>query len=149
MPLQLPENIYNKVVACVNKAKAENVAGEYEDALELYRQAETLFPEPAEQYTGACMLYCLLAETLLQLKKEDEAFVQYNRAASCADGVNDAKISYQLGLYHLHRGNEKPALQHLQKAYRAGGEEVFTSRAETDRTFFKQHIFQRTIAAKT
>lgn len=143
MPLQLPENIYFEIIARVNKAKAETVAEEYEEALSWLRQAESLFPRPAEQYSGACMLYCLMAEVHLQLQQEEEAFKQLKRAEACADGVNDAKINYQLGLYFLHRGEEQPARQHLEKAYQIGGEEVFTSRVENDRTFFKQHIFRR------
>lgn len=140
--MHLPEETFQKIVSLINRAKIETERKAYDKALEFCQKAESIFPQPIESYTGACFLFLSMGELLLLMQQTDKAFAYFTRANDCADGLNDAKICYQLGLIHLHRGDIKEAKRQLTKAYTLGGESLFTSELEAELAFFNQHIFQ-------
>lgn len=140
--MHLPEETFQIIASLTNRAKIEMARKDYPRALEFFQKAEHSFPQPADNYTGACFLFYSTGELLLQMQRTDEALGYFTRAAACADELTDAKIYYQLGLIHLHNGNTTEAKQQLLKAYGMGGETLFTSKADSDVDFFSKHIFQ-------
>ncbi len=139
--MQLPEQTFSTIAALMNKATIEIERNSYAAALVLYQKAEAAFPQPVEDYTGACFLWYSMAQVYL-LQHEEAMALTYNaKAAACLDGFNDAKVYYQSGLLQLRMGKQAAAEADLNKAYALGGKVVFTGAQPDETAFFMEHIF--------
>jgi tetratricopeptide (TPR) repeat protein len=139
--MHLSKENFVSIVALTNKAKIELERKSYINALDFYKKAENIFPKPVEKYTGACFLFYSMAGLLLLMKNEQAAAQYLTRATKCLDGVNDAKIWYQLGLMHFSKNNTEQAIAYFRKAFSISKEEVFISTDQQEIDFFETYIF--------
>jgi tetratricopeptide (TPR) repeat protein len=142
--MHLPEETFHSIVALTNKAKIEVKREDYTNALSFYKKAETAFPQPIEQYTGACFLFYSIAELYFLMNEEIAATAYLNRAFECLDGVTDDKIWYRSGLQHFQKGNTDKAIGDLKKAFAISGKVTFVSTIPQEILFFETHIFSET-----
>jgi tetratricopeptide (TPR) repeat protein len=142
--MHLPEETFHSIVALMNKAKIEVKREDYAKALQFYLKAEAAFPQPIEQYTGACFLFYSFAELYFLMQEEATAIQYLTRASECLDGVTDDKIWYRFGLLHLQKGDTDKAIQDLNKAFAISGKETFVSKEQAEIAFFNTHIFPET-----
>jgi tetratricopeptide (TPR) repeat protein len=142
--MDLPEQTFSTIAAFMNKAKIEIERKDYAAALTMYQRAEAAFPQPVEDYTGACFLCYSIAQVYLLQKEEAKALVYAKRAIGCLDGFNDAKAWYQSGLLQLRLGNEEAAKDDLAKAFALGSKAVFVDALPNETAFFNEHIYPAT-----
>jgi tetratricopeptide (TPR) repeat protein len=142
--MHLPEETFHSIVSITNKAKIEVKRENYAKALSFYQQAEAAFPQPAEQYTGACFLFYSMAELYFLLNEEAAAIKYLTMASACLDGVTDDKIWYRFGLLHFQKGDTQKAIINFQKAFAISGKKTFVSTVAEETRFFETHIFNET-----
>jgi tetratricopeptide (TPR) repeat protein len=142
--MHLPEETFHSIVSLTNKAKIEVKRENYAKALGFYQQAEATFPQPIEQYTGACFLFYSMAELYFLLKEEAAALKYLTMSSECLDGVTDDKIWYRFGLLHFQKGDTQKASIDFQKAFAISGKETFVSTVPEEIKFFETHIFNET-----
>jgi tetratricopeptide (TPR) repeat protein len=142
--MQLPEQTFSAIAALMNKAKIEIDRKDYAAALLCYQKAAAAFPQPIEEYAGACFLWYSTAQVYLLQREEGTALIYNAKAAACLDGFNDAKVWYQAGLLHLRTGNPEAAKEDLTKAFALGGKAVFIDARPNETIFFKEHIYPET-----
>lgn len=139
--MHLRQDTFQYIASLMNKAKIEIAEKNYNRALDFYKRAEALFPQPIEHYTGACFLFYSMAELFLLMQNNTEALRYSFGALDCLDGINDAKVWYQSGLIYLRKNETETAKGHFKKAFAIGGKTVFTSIVQKEIDFFTEHIF--------
>ncbi|RAJ10880.1 hypothetical protein LX64_00487 [Chitinophaga skermanii] len=98
---------------------------EYDAAIEKFKEALDIIPQPKSAYEGAAWLYSSIGD--LYFLKDDFENAAENFAASlnCEDGKTSAFAQMRLGQSLLEMKDEDKAFEHLYKAYRLGGKPVF------------------------
>lgn len=99
--------------------------GDYRKALRLFYQGWLMLPKPQINYREAGWLLVGIGDSYYRLKQYTPGCEALRSANHCPEAMDNPFIHLRLGQC-LYRIGEKPsARNHLQKAYRLGGLQLF------------------------
>ena len=104
--------------------------GDYRKALRLFYQGWLALPKPQIKYREAGWLLVGIGDSYYRLKQYTPGCEALRSANHCPEATDNPFIHLRLGQC-LYRIGEKPsARNHLQKAYRLGGAQMFENEEE-------------------
>jgi tetratricopeptide (TPR) repeat protein len=127
--MELPEDIFSAVNDLCEEGNDLSASGTFRAAIEKWRSALALLPEPADKLDAATWLHASIGDAHYQLNKHAEAIEALYDALNCPDGHCNPFVHYMLGRSLLRVGDAKGADQLLQ-AYMPDGEDFFLSDEE-------------------
>ncbi len=104
--------------------------GDWAGALARWQQALALVPDPKTDWEAALWLYASIGEAYLAGEQPGPALDAYETAYRCPDGHLNPYVLLQLGKIYADKGDEKPAVQTLLRAYMLEGAEIFEGEAQ-------------------
>jgi tetratricopeptide (TPR) repeat protein len=102
-------------------------AGEFARALEAYRAAADLIPDPKENWQASTWVFTAIGETLYFKGRYAEALQNLCVAVVSPDGLGNPLVHLRLGEVYYELGNFEKAGDELTRAYMGGGREIFGS----------------------
>jgi tetratricopeptide (TPR) repeat protein len=97
----------------------------YPDAVDLYRRAWSLLPEPKEVWSAATWLLVAIADAQFLSLEFASAADTLESAKFCPGAIGNPFVHLRLGQSLLETGNRDRALDELTRAYMGGGREIF------------------------
>lgn len=99
--------------------------GEYEKAIEIYKQGIELIPEPKNLWETKLWFTAAIADSYWQMEKYNESLKYLDESLQVEGGKENAFIRLKRGqvLFELSRINE--AKEEFQIAYKLGGNDLF------------------------
>lgn len=94
-------------------------------AIESYRLAWDLLPEPKEEWEAATWILSAIGDAAFLSSSFEEAHVAFSRAVECPQELGNAFIHLRLGQCCFELNSPGKAADELARAYMAGGVEVF------------------------
>jgi len=123
--MELPDRLYQKVVNLSERGDHEAEAERFDRALDLYRQAYALLPEPAEQWTAATWLLGAIGDAQFFSGDLTQAAETFRKSLNSADGLGNAFLHLRMGQCLFELGETSEAMDQLTRAYMAGGRDIF------------------------
>ena len=126
-PAELPDDIYEQIEALSEAGNNCADDEDWEGAIEHWRLALGLLPEPAVQWEAATWLYASLGDAYYQSSEYDLAKDALYSALNGPDGQANPFVHYMLGktLWRLDEGDK--AIDALLRAYMLDGVDIFDS----------------------
>jgi tetratricopeptide (TPR) repeat protein len=124
--MDLPEDIFASVSELSEEGNDLSESGEFRAAIEKWRRALELLPEPTNQWEAATWLHASIGDAHYQLNEHAEAIESLYDALNCPDGHCNPFVHYMLGKSLVNVGDAKGRDQ-LLRAYMLDGEEIFLS----------------------
>ncbi|MCI0570063.1 MAG: hypothetical protein L0Y66_04865 [Myxococcaceae bacterium] len=116
---------YLRLKALCDEGEALFGARSYAKALERYRAARRILPEPIDEHEASTWVLAAIGDTLFQLGRHAEARPVLHDALLCPDALSNPFFQLRLGQVELELGNEVLATDHLAAAYLMDGRDVF------------------------
>ena len=109
---------------------------EYDKALEIWKKALDLIPEPKKNFSEAVWFLTSIGDIYFIQEKYEEAFNNFEDAKNnlSGDGINNPFILLRLGQSALELGKKELATENLLRAYMLEGKEIFE---EDDKKYFE------------
>lgn len=109
---------------------------EYDKALEIWKKALDLIPEPKKNFSEAVWFLTSIGDIYFIQEKYEEAFNNFEDAKNnlSGDGINNPFILLRLGKSELELGKKELATENLLRAYMLEGKEIFE---EDDKKYFE------------
>lgn len=109
---------------------------EYDKALEIWKKALDLIPEPKKNFSEAVWFLTSIGDIYFIQEKYEEAFNNFEDAKNnlSGDGINNPFILLRLGQSALELGKKELATESLLRAYMLEGKEIFE---EDDKKYFE------------
>ena len=124
-PPALPDDLQAEVAALSERGDRLAEAGNYNAALERYREALGLLPPPANRYPAHLWLLVAMADA--HFHRGDWGGCRQNlRDALQSGGSENAFVRLRLGQAHFELEELADAETHLFEAFRLGGEALFS-----------------------
>lgn len=98
---------------------------EYAAAIEKFKEALELVPEPKHEWEAGTWLYASIGNMYFMLDDYENAAKFFNDAVQSQEGKLNSFNQMRLGQSSLEMKQEDKALEHLLKAYRMGGKNLF------------------------
>ncbi|HEY9281498.1 MAG TPA: hypothetical protein VIP51_15615 [Eoetvoesiella sp.] len=124
--MELPDDIYQQIESLSEAGNECSDEGDFKGAIENWRQALAVLPEPSLDWEAATWLYASLGDAYYQLADYGMAKDALFIALSCPDGQGNAFIHYMMGKT-LMRLNDAGAVDELLRAYMLDGVDLFES----------------------
>jgi tetratricopeptide (TPR) repeat protein len=96
-------------------------------ALLRYREALALIPRPVEEHDAAARVLTAIGDMCFLLGRFSEGKHALQGAVRSSEGSTVPFIHLRLGQCELELGNQERAVAELARAYKGGGEELFSS----------------------
>lgn len=120
---------------------------EYEQALQLWKEALTLIPKPQQFYSETVYFLTAIGDIYFQRHQYKKAYEYFDKARGNLSGVGykNPFVMMRLGECCLEIGDEKNALEYLLRAYMLAGKEIFEpdEKGNDDKKYFeylKNHV---------
>jgi tetratricopeptide (TPR) repeat protein len=123
--MELPDDIYNKIVALSEEGDLFAEKEQFDDALTHYHEALSLLPEPKTDWEAATWLYTAIGDACFSKQDFDEALNAFEKALTSADGTGNPYIWFSLGQVFFEQGNKEKAKTHFFSAYMLDGDAIF------------------------
>jgi len=109
-------------------SEGERLAGQRElgTALLRYREALALIPRPVEEHDAAARVLTAIGDMCFLLGRYSEGKYALQGAVRSCAGPSVPFIHLRLGQCELELGNRERAVDELARAYKGGGEELFS-----------------------
>ena len=124
-PTELPDDIYGELKAHCQIGDELADGGSYLDALDHYRTAWELIPEPKNIWNASTWVLAAIADSCLAagyLTSGKEALLY---ALDCPGGLGNPFIHLSLGKVFFEEGEMDRAADELMRAYMGGDLEIF------------------------
>jgi tetratricopeptide (TPR) repeat protein len=121
-----PSNTWSADVKALIK-QAQQAEREYQNvrAIELYKQALSMIPDPIEDSVYATQICSTIGELNFLENHFEEAFEFYSQAVRGKDGLGSPTIHFRLGQLRYERGEMDRARDEFMRAYMARGMRAF------------------------
>ena len=108
---------------------------EYDKALEIWKKALKLIPEPKKNYSETVWFLTSIGDIYFMQGKNEEAFNSFEDAKNnlSGEGINNPFILLRLGQCAFELGIKDLATENLLRAYMIEGKEIFE---EDDKKYF-------------
>lgn len=97
---------------------------DYDTAIEKYKEALELVPEPIEEYATTTWIYVAIGDAYYLNDNFDNAMEYFQKAVTLIDGES-AFTLLRIGQCHQKNDDIEQAKDFLQRAYKLGGDETF------------------------
>ncbi|MEO1235337.1 MAG: hypothetical protein AAFX76_00970 [Planctomycetota bacterium] len=94
-------------------------------ALDKYKQALALIPEPKYEYSAAMWIYTAIGDAYFYMTQYDEADEHFHKAVFSTEGLGNPYIHLRLGQCRYEMNDFDRAADELMRAYIGDAEEVF------------------------
>lgn len=121
----LPDDIYDQVTALSDRGNDLMDAEEFAEAVECFRKALELLPQPVTDWEAATWLYGSIGDAYFSLGEFEQSRNAFWDSANCPDGAANPFINLRLGECSLELGDLTRAREYLLLAYMSEGEEIF------------------------
>jgi tetratricopeptide (TPR) repeat protein len=102
-------------------------AGDFEHALEAYRTAADLIPDPKEDWQASTWIFTAIGEALYFKGEYAEALQNLRVAVVSPGGLGNPLVHLRLGEVYYELGDFEKAGDELTRAYMGAGREIFVS----------------------
>lgn len=99
--------------------------GDTELALESYKKALELLPDPKSNWEAATWLYVAIGDTYWETKQYEKAYDGFYAALTCPGGIGNPFIHLRMGQLQTEFGNSEKARDELIRAYMGAGDDIF------------------------
>lgn len=114
--------------------------GEYVAAINRFKEAFALVPEPYQDWEASLWLLTSLGEAYYFDGEYSQAHAALAKALHVPGGIGNPLVHLRLGEVQFELGNRQRAIDELLRAYMGGGEELFEDEDEKYLTFLKQNV---------
>ena len=123
--MELTGEVHARIKALCQAADGHAARAEHDQALELYGEALSLLPAPAEQWEAATWVLAAIAD--VQFHRGDFLAVREaaSRAVACPGGPGNPFLHLRLGQAQLEIGAVDRAKDELARAFMGGGDDIF------------------------
>lgn len=133
---ELPDAVHDEIMLLAEVGDQRDLAGDWEGAVKVWRQAIELLPEPKNYWDAASWLYGSIGDTLadVALGIDDAGQASWMLADArdalieslgASGGATNPLVHMRVGQVEQELGNAVAAREHLLKAYMLDGETVF------------------------
>jgi len=112
----------------------------FDEAIESFRTAAELIPEPKENWEASMWVYTAIGETQFFKEEYSEAVESLQFATICPDGLGNPLVHLRLGQSHFELSNLDKAADEFTRAYMGAGEEIFEDEDPKYLAFLKTRI---------
>jgi tetratricopeptide (TPR) repeat protein len=137
---ELDDNIYQHILQLSKVGDEYMEQGDYSKAIDQFRAAFELVPEPYQDWEASLWLLTSLGEAYYFDGEYVQAHAALAKAMHVPEGIGNPLIHLRLGEVQFELGNTKRAADELLRAYMAGGEEIFEDEDEKYFKFLKQAV---------
>jgi tetratricopeptide (TPR) repeat protein len=102
-------------------------AGEFDKALEAYRAAAELIPDPKEDWEATTWIFTAIGEALFFKQRYAKALQNLQMAVVSPGGLGNPLLHLRLGEVYYELGDFEKAGDELTRAYMGAGREIFES----------------------
>lgn len=124
-PIALDDETYKQLVSLAEEGDDLLAAHEIEKAMEKYRSALAILPDPKFQWELSTYIYAALGDAFFLDDKNEDALVSYQCAFNSAGGEENPYVCLMLGESWFELGETEKAREYLLRAYRIEGEAIF------------------------
>jgi len=117
--------------------------GAYDVAIEKYREALALVPEPLEKWDATTWILTAIGDALFAKSDYVGAREALQQAMRCPGAIGNAFLHLRLGQVQLELRNIERAKDELGRAYMGGGDEVFKGEDPKYLNFIKEILRPR------
>lgn len=138
--MELQDELYEEISSLCSEGDELVESSRYDEALNLYRRALNLVPNPKNIWEASTWIYTALGDTCF-IKEDYEAAKEYLLdAINCPDGNINAFILLRLGetLYEMHELEK--AKEYLLRAYMMESNSIFEGEDDKYITLIKDEI---------
>ena len=125
MPAALDDYTHGRIKVLCEEGDNLCERKDYNSALEKYRGALEMLPEPVTAWNAATWIFAAIGDACFLSGDTNGAYDAFSNATHCPGGVGNPFIHLRLGQIQLALGNEIIALDELTRAYMGGGKEIF------------------------
>jgi tetratricopeptide (TPR) repeat protein len=122
---ELDDAIHARITKLSSQGDDLVTKGKYEQALERYKEALSLIPEPLTKWEACTWLLTAIGETYFFNADFEKARDALQSAMHCPGGIGNPLIHLRLGQTQFELGNTGRAKDELARAYMGGGEDIF------------------------
>ena len=122
--MELPDHIYEQIEPLSAQGNDMMDDGRPAEALQAWRSAYELLPEPRDQWQAALWLHASMADAYYQLGNFSAASTAMREAINAPGGDDNPYVHYMQGKSLLRLQDEK-AVDSLLKAYMLDGYDIF------------------------
>lgn len=121
----MTENIKSQINELAEKGNQLVEQDRFDDAIETYKRAFALVPEPVDQWEESTWLLTALGETYWFSGQYPDAAEHLKLAMHCPGAIGNPFIHLRLGQVQYELGNLDRAADELTRAYMGAGSELF------------------------
>lgn len=114
--------------------------GNYAEAIDKFRTAFELVPEPYQEWEASLWLLTSLGEAYYFDGEYSQAHAALAKVIYVPGTIGNPLIHLRLGEVQFELGNTRRATDELLRAYMGGGEEIFEDEDEKYFAFLKQNV---------
>ena len=140
---ELDEALHSSIAALSKTGDDYAESGEYDLALEKYREAFALLPPPFERWEAATWILTAIGDTLFSKGDYGRARGTLQEAMCCPGAIGNPFIHLRLGQAQLELKSIERAKDELARAYMGGGDEIFKDEDPKYLLFIKEILRPR------
>ena len=134
--MELDDKTYARVQKLSKQGDKLVAKKKFDAAVDKYREALELLPEPATDWSAATWLFVAIGDARFQQRNYEKSVLSFMNATFCPSGIGNPFVHLRLGQCRLELGEPDAATDELMRAYMGGGKEIFS---EDNPKYFK-HI---------
>ena len=127
---QIPEDTFERITSLLQVGDQLSQSGNHSAALEKFRMAVALVPDPFNQWDISATLLTSIGDAYWELGDVEKAEQAFKDVLECASALANPYIRLRRGEIMLAQGNTHDAEMELALAFMNGGEEVFEDEAQ-------------------
>ncbi len=126
----LEDEVYDKIQEyCENGDEYVN-AYDFDKAIEEYKKALDILPEPKTDWEASTWVYCALGDVYYLKDEYDLALDYLFEVLKCPDGLGNPFVSLRIGQCFYEKNNFDKAKEFLLQAYMMEGTDIFADEDE-------------------
>lgn len=128
--MELDNDLYEKILKLSNEGNDFIEKGYIDDAIDRYKKAFELIPQPKEKWEASEWLLVALGDACFINKDYESALNYLFDSLKCPNALENPFINLRLGETFFELGNLYKAKEHLLQAYMYEGIEIFNGENE-------------------
>lgn len=128
--MELSDELYDKITDFTDEGNDLCDDENYEEALEQYKKALALIPNPKTDWEASTWVYTAIGDCYYFLEKYNEAIESFNSAMLCPDGIGNGFITLRLGECYYKLDDKEKAGDFFVDTYMIDGMEIFEDEEE-------------------